>query len=79
MKTPKEVVEYLDEHTQVRAMYGMVFTLFTEGAVLDVDDPELSNPVSQWVYAGNLDEKGAIERELAVIEHVFGDKRLEVE
>lgn len=78
MKAPKEVIEYLDEAVQPRAAHEMVYTLFSEGAVLDAGDIDDFNPVSDWVYTTGTVEESK-NRELAIIEHVFGETKLEID
>lgn len=78
MKASKEVIEYLDEHMQPLGTHEMVYTLFSEGAVLDAGDIDDFNVVSEWVYTTGTVEESKM-RELAIIEHVFGATKLEIE
>lgn len=82
MKAPKEVIEYLDIAVKPRAEYNMIYTLFSDGAVLDANVVDDFNVVAVWVYTGNADVTDVNVtkmREQAVIDHVFGETRLEEE
>lgn len=78
-RAPQEVIEHLDENALVGPSHGMIYVLFSEGGILDIEDVELSNPVSEWVYGGTLGSTFSREREQAVINHVFGGEKLQPE
>jgi hypothetical protein len=69
---PKAVIDELD-----KLSYICVFELFATGAILDANSSGYINSVEKWVYCS--EGKTALERELAVIKHLFGNERLQPE
>lgn len=71
---PKEVIEALDNWQEITD---------TQFIYVLMDDIEYgrfdSTDVDGWIYENSEDLNVWLQRELAVIEHVFGDTRLEAE
>lgn len=70
---PKAVIEELDKIKNI----DMIYELFQQGCVLDVTTFGNSNIVDTWVYG--IGYELTLKRELAVINHVFGNERLQPE
>lgn len=76
MIAPKEVIDALDNWQEITD------TQFVYSLIGDMEYDEFNQfglkIVREWIYSEQTREVW-LERELAVIEHVFGDTRLEVE
>lgn len=76
MKAPKEVIDALDNWQEITDTH-FIYSLFDD---IDYDDSNQFGlkVVRKWLYPAE-NQNIWLEREQAVIEHVFGDTRLEVE
>ncbi|QVV90842.1 hypothetical protein [Weissella tructae] len=70
---PKAVIEKLDKLKNT----DMIYELFEQGSVLDANTYGDNNVVDSWVY--EVEDGPILQRELAVINHVFNNERLQPE
>ncbi|AIM63088.1 hypothetical protein [Weissella ceti] len=70
---PTAVIDELDKLKNT----DMIYELFERGSVLDTNTLGDSNVVDSWVYG--IEHELTLKRELAVINHVFNNERLQPE